>query len=103
MWIPTKRVQEEWREKRVGRTSLDLLLQALTMNHGWAAVRGVCVCVGVLCFRSEDVDKLSDPGRQHPEPRSVFDFEPGKSSASQLHSQVSGHEHVCMSALLFDL
>ncbi|XP_040052031.2 vinexin isoform X2 [Gasterosteus aculeatus] len=43
---------------------------------------------GALPDWSEDVDKLSDPGRQHPEPRSVFDFEPGKSSASQLHSQV---------------
>lgn len=48
----------------------------------------VCVCVGVLCFRSEDVDKLSDPGKLHPQPRSIFDFEPGKSTTSESHSQV---------------
>ncbi|KAM8886839.1 vinexin isoform 2-T4 [Spinachia spinachia] len=43
---------------------------------------------GALPDWSEDVDKLLDPGRRHPEPRSVFEFEPGKSSTSQLHSQV---------------
>ncbi|XP_037337527.2 vinexin isoform X1 [Pungitius pungitius] len=43
---------------------------------------------GALPDWSEGVDKLSDPGKQHPEPRSVFDFEPGQSSTSRLHSQV---------------
>uniref|UniRef100_A0A8C9Y417 Sorbin and SH3 domain containing 3 n=1 Tax=Sander lucioperca TaxID=283035 RepID=A0A8C9Y417_SANLU len=32
-----------------------------------------------------DVDKLSDPGKQYPQPRSIFDFEPGKSSPSGSH------------------
>lgn len=51
----------------------------------------VCVCAAVLCFRSEDVDKLSDPGKQHPQPKSIFDFEPGKSAASESRSQVRPH------------
>ncbi|XP_029137666.1 vinexin isoform X9 [Labrus bergylta] len=42
---------------------------------------------GALPDWSEDVDKLSDPGKQHPQPKSIFDFEPGKSSASVSHSQ----------------
>ncbi|XP_027133583.1 vinexin isoform X1 [Larimichthys crocea] len=42
---------------------------------------------GALPDWSEDVDKLSDPGKQHPQPRSIFDFEPGKSAASESHSQ----------------
>ncbi|XP_061584856.1 vinexin isoform X3 [Cololabis saira] len=43
---------------------------------------------GALPDWSEDVDKLSDPGKQHPQPRSIFDFEPGKTTASESHSQV---------------
>ncbi|XP_068559581.1 vinexin isoform X3 [Cebidichthys violaceus] len=43
---------------------------------------------GALPDWSEDVDKLSDPGKQHPKPRSIFDFEPGKSSTSEIQSQV---------------
>ncbi|XP_028433675.1 vinexin isoform X2 [Perca flavescens] len=43
---------------------------------------------GALPDWSEDVDKLSDPGKQHPQPKSIFDFEPGKSSPSGSHSQV---------------
>ncbi|XP_054466342.1 vinexin isoform X2 [Anoplopoma fimbria] len=43
---------------------------------------------GALPDWSEDVDKLSDPGKQHPEPRSIFDFEPGKKRTSEIHSQV---------------
>ncbi|KAL7391851.1 hypothetical protein ABVT39_015761 [Epinephelus coioides] len=43
---------------------------------------------GALPDWSEDVDKLSDPGKQHPQPRSIFDFEPGKSSTSESRSQV---------------
>ncbi|XP_047237265.1 vinexin isoform X1 [Girardinichthys multiradiatus] len=43
---------------------------------------------GSLPDWSEDVDKLSDPGKQHPQPRSIFDFEPEKSSASVSNSQV---------------
>ncbi|XP_034397789.1 vinexin isoform X3 [Cyclopterus lumpus] len=43
---------------------------------------------GALPDWSEDVDKVSDPGKQPPEPRSIFDFEPGKSSTSGIHSQV---------------
>ncbi|XP_078478300.1 vinexin-like [Lampetra planeri] len=39
--------------------------------------------------RREDVDKLSDPGKQHSQPKSIFDFEPGKTSSSESHSQ--GH------------
>ncbi|XP_042344196.1 vinexin isoform X3 [Plectropomus leopardus] len=43
---------------------------------------------GALPDWSEDVDKLSDPGKQHPQPRSIYDFEPGKSSTSETRSQV---------------
>ncbi|XP_018524452.1 vinexin isoform X2 [Lates calcarifer] len=42
---------------------------------------------GALPDWSEDVDKLSDPGKQHPQPKSIFDFEPGKTTASESHSQ----------------
>nr|XP_015827787.2 vinexin isoform X4 [Nothobranchius furzeri] len=42
---------------------------------------------GSLPDWSEDVDKLSDPGKQQPQPRSIFDFEPGKSPTSETHSQ----------------
>ncbi|XP_041793757.1 vinexin isoform X2 [Chelmon rostratus] len=42
---------------------------------------------GALPDWSEDVDKLSDPGKQHPQPKSIFDFEPGKSTASESRSQ----------------
>ncbi|XP_051278687.1 vinexin isoform X3 [Dicentrarchus labrax] len=42
---------------------------------------------GALPDWSEDVDKLSDPGKQHPQPKSIFDFEPGRSTASESHSQ----------------
>ncbi|XP_073322127.1 vinexin isoform X2 [Pagrus major] len=42
---------------------------------------------GALPDWSEDVDKLSDPGKQHPQPKSIFDFEPGKSAASESRSQ----------------
>ncbi|XP_068422881.1 vinexin isoform X2 [Clinocottus analis] len=43
---------------------------------------------GALPDWSEDVDKVSQPGRQPPKPRSIFDFEPGKSSTSEIHNQV---------------
>ncbi|KAM9394057.1 vinexin isoform 2-T5 [Pholidichthys leucotaenia] len=42
---------------------------------------------GALPDWSEDVDKLSDPGKQHRQPKSIFDFEPGNSSASESHNQ----------------
>ncbi|XP_037830805.1 vinexin isoform X3 [Kryptolebias marmoratus] len=42
---------------------------------------------GSLPDWSEDVDKLSDPGKRQPQPRSIFDFEPGKSTASESPSQ----------------
>ncbi|KAM3611231.1 uncharacterized protein V6R79_015300 [Siganus canaliculatus] len=42
---------------------------------------------GALPDWSEDVDKLSDPGKQHPQPKSIFDFEPGKSAAAESPSQ----------------
>uniref|UniRef100_A0A8C7Z544 Sorbin and SH3 domain containing 3 n=1 Tax=Oryzias sinensis TaxID=183150 RepID=A0A8C7Z544_9TELE len=42
---------------------------------------------GALPDWSEDVDKLLDPGKLQPQPRSIFDFEPGKSSTSDSHSQ----------------
>lgn len=42
---------------------------------------------GALPDWSKDVDKLSDPGKLHPQPKSIFDFEPGKSSTSESHSQ----------------
>ncbi|XP_032372893.1 vinexin isoform X6 [Etheostoma spectabile] len=42
---------------------------------------------GALPDWCEDVDKLSDPGKQPPQPRSIFDFEPGKSTPSGSHSQ----------------
>lgn len=97
--------QEQRRKKRVGRTSLDLFLLALTMKPWLScclcacayACLCVCVCicmcvwlscVAVLCCRSEDVDKLSDPGKQQPQPRSIFDFEPGKTATSESRSQV---------------
>uniref|UniRef100_A0A672H104 Sorbin and SH3 domain containing 3 n=1 Tax=Salarias fasciatus TaxID=181472 RepID=A0A672H104_SALFA len=40
---------------------------------------------------SEDVDKLSEPGKQHRQPKSIFDFEPGKTSGSESHGQVGAH------------
>ncbi|XP_014838971.1 PREDICTED: vinexin-like isoform X1 [Poecilia mexicana] len=43
---------------------------------------------GSLPDWSEDVDKLSDPGKQQPQPKSIFDFEPDRSSASVSNSQV---------------
>ncbi|KAM4746273.1 vinexin isoform 2-T3 [Anableps anableps] len=43
---------------------------------------------GSLPDWSEDVDKLSDPGKQQPQPKSIFDFEPERSSASVSNSQV---------------
>ncbi|XP_069555877.1 vinexin isoform X1 [Brachyistius frenatus] len=42
---------------------------------------------GALPDWSEDVDKLSDPGKQHPQPKSIFEFEPGKSTTSESYSQ----------------
>ncbi|XP_026198744.1 vinexin isoform X2 [Anabas testudineus] len=42
---------------------------------------------GALPDWSEDVDKLSDPGKLHPQPKSIFDFEPGKSTTSESRSQ----------------
>ncbi|KAM3868299.1 vinexin [Diretmus argenteus] len=42
---------------------------------------------GALPDWSEDVDKLSDPTKQHQQPKSIFDFEPGQSSASEKQSQ----------------
>ncbi|CAK6950210.1 vinexin isoform X2 [Scomber scombrus] len=42
---------------------------------------------GALPDWSEDVDKLSDPGKQHPQPKSIFDFEPGRSTTSESQSQ----------------
>ncbi|XP_020561711.1 vinexin isoform X5 [Oryzias latipes] len=42
---------------------------------------------GALPDWSEDVDKVLDPGKLQPQPRSIFDFEPGKSSTSDSHSQ----------------
>ncbi|XP_042278094.1 vinexin isoform X2 [Thunnus maccoyii] len=49
---------------------------------------------GALPDWSEDVDKLSDLGKQHPQPKSIFDFEPGKSTASESHSQVHSQTHL---------
>ncbi|XP_015226412.1 PREDICTED: sorbin and SH3 domain-containing protein 1-like isoform X3 [Cyprinodon variegatus] len=43
---------------------------------------------GSLPDWTEDVDKLSDPGKQHHQPRSIFDFEPERSSTSVNNSQV---------------
>ncbi|XP_029296156.1 vinexin isoform X2 [Cottoperca gobio] len=43
---------------------------------------------GALPDWSEDVDKLSDPGKQNAQPRSIFDFEPGKNSTSESQRQV---------------
>lgn len=73
------------------KTSLDSFLQAHTMES-WFSSYPVCVCVCVhACFRSEDVDKLSDPGKQQqPQPRSIFDFEPGKTNSSS-KNQVRHH------------
>ncbi|XP_030593891.1 vinexin isoform X2 [Archocentrus centrarchus] len=42
---------------------------------------------GALPDWSEGVDRLSDPGKQHPQPKSIFDFEPGKSTTSESHRQ----------------
>ncbi|XP_037537050.1 vinexin [Nematolebias whitei] len=42
---------------------------------------------GSLPDWSEDVDKLSDPAKRQPQPRSIFDFEPIRSSTSESHSQ----------------
>ncbi|XP_054904829.1 vinexin isoform X2 [Poeciliopsis prolifica] len=43
---------------------------------------------GSLPDWSEDVDKLSDPGKRQPQPKSIFDFEPDRSFASVSNSQV---------------
>ncbi|KAM9743242.1 vinexin [Menidia menidia] len=43
---------------------------------------------GALPDWSEDVDKVSDPGKQQPQPRSIFEFEPGKSTALEIPGQV---------------
>ncbi|CAG5921844.1 unnamed protein product, partial [Menidia menidia] len=43
---------------------------------------------GALPDWSEDVDKVSDPGKQQPQPRSIFEFEPGKSTALESPGQV---------------
>ncbi|XP_068166525.1 vinexin isoform X2 [Antennarius striatus] len=42
---------------------------------------------GALPDWREDVDKLSDPGKQHLKPKSIFDFEPGKSVLSESQTQ----------------
>ncbi|XP_047184972.1 vinexin isoform X2 [Scophthalmus maximus] len=42
---------------------------------------------GALPDWSEDVDKLSDLGKQQPQPKSIFDFEPGRCGTSESHSQ----------------
>ncbi|XP_049619458.1 vinexin isoform X6 [Syngnathus scovelli] len=39
---------------------------------------------GALPDWSQDVSKLSDPGKQQPKPKSIFDFEPEKSSSVSL-------------------
>ncbi|KAF0033438.1 hypothetical protein F2P81_013504 [Scophthalmus maximus] len=44
---------------------------------------------GALPDWSEDVDKLSDLGKQQPQPKSIFDFEPGRCGTSESHSQAS--------------
>lgn len=49
------------------------------------------VCVVDLCFRREGVDKLSDLGKQQPEPKRIFDFEPGKNFSSESCFQVRHH------------
>lgn len=50
------------------------------------------VCWG-LCFRSElgVKDTLSDRWGHPPQPRSIFDFEPGQSTTSEVQSQVKPH------------
>ncbi|XP_034025815.1 vinexin isoform X5 [Thalassophryne amazonica] len=42
---------------------------------------------GALPDWSEDVDKLADPGKEL-QPKSIFEFEPGQSTASESHRQV---------------
>ncbi|KAG7243871.1 hypothetical protein INR49_006026 [Caranx melampygus] len=42
---------------------------------------------GALPDWTEDVDKLSDPGKQPPQPKSIFDFEPGKSTTPESRCQ----------------
>ncbi len=97
MWIPTKTQAKSSGGKTCGRDKFGFVA---TGSHNEAMIKllsMVCVCVclcvrvWVLCFRSEDVDKLSDPGKQHPQPKSIFDFEPGKSTASESRSQVRPH------------
>lgn len=43
---------------------------------------------GALPDWSEDVDKLSDLGKQQRQPKSIFDFEPEECTASENHSQL---------------
>ncbi|XP_056131538.1 vinexin isoform X2 [Lampris incognitus] len=43
---------------------------------------------GALPDWSEDVAKLSDTGNHHPQPKSIFDFEPGQSTTTKNYSQV---------------
>ncbi|XP_029017423.1 vinexin isoform X2 [Betta splendens] len=42
---------------------------------------------GALPDWSEDVETLSDPGKLHPQPRSIFDFEPGSGASPERRSQ----------------
>ncbi|XP_047448202.1 vinexin isoform X3 [Mugil cephalus] len=42
---------------------------------------------GALPDWSEDVDKLSDPGRQPRQPKSIYDFEPGNTTTSESRRQ----------------
>ncbi|XP_058492192.1 vinexin isoform X6 [Solea solea] len=49
---------------------------------------------GALPDWSEDVDKLSDLGKQPTQPRSIFDFEPGKSSSGGSGSSSSSQTYL---------
>ncbi|KAM7416154.1 hypothetical protein PAMA_018293 [Pampus argenteus] len=72
---------EKWSAER-------LQLSANTENNNEADKNLFCLTpYGALPDWSEDVDKLSDPGKQHPQPKSIYDFEPGKSTAPESHNQ----------------
>lgn len=47
----------------------------------------VCVCMG-FCYRAD----LGDTGK-HPEPKSIFDFEPGKGEAVEDRNKVRDSCH----------
>lgn len=52
----------------------------------------LCLCVCMLLYRAD----LGDTGK-HPEPKNIFDFEPGKGAEAENHNQV--RDNCCQPSL----